>query len=90
MKAFPNIDPFTYKRKEPFLNPIELYKIKMAQIKFSSIPFSDFKQAYLEKKYDIPSDKSLEYMRNLAEQFRSSLESRKFKRKGYDFKILKK
>ncbi len=89
MKSFPNIDPFTYKRKEPFLNPVELIKLKRAQMKFPSIPFKDFKQSYLESKYDIPSDRSLEYMRNQAEQFRSSAESIKPQRKGYEFQILK-
>jgi hypothetical protein len=88
MKSFPGIDPFTYKRKEPWLTPIEIFKLSRAQSKFKSIPYNDFKQSYLETKYNIPSDKSLAYMRDQALQFRSSEAERPVK-KGYEFKILK-
>ena len=88
MKSFPNIDPFTYKRKDRMLTPVEYIKLNMAQRKFPSIPLEEFKQSYLESKYNIPSEKSLEYMRKQAEMFRSSEGARPV-RKGYEFQILK-
>lgn len=88
MKSFPDIDPFTYKRKNKWLTPIEYFKLNRAQSKFPSIPLEDYKQAYLESKYNIPSEKSLDYMRRQAEQFRSSNVERPI-RKGYEFQILK-
>lgn len=89
MKSFPNIDPFTYKRKDRMLSPIEYFKLKRAQgMTPLKIPFEDFKQTYLESKYNIPSEKSLDYMRKQAEMFRSSEVARPV-RKGYEFQILK-
>lgn len=88
MKSFPDIDPFTYKRKDKLLNPVEYFKLSRARSKFPSIPFEDYKQAYLESKYNIPSEKSLDYMKRQAEQFRSSEVKRPVK-PGYEFQILK-
>lgn len=89
MKNFPGIDPFTYKRPNKWVtNPLDYMKLKQAHSKFPSIPFENYKQAYIESKYNIPSEASLANMKRVAEQFRSSEAVRPI-RKGYEFKILK-
>lgn len=95
MNKFKDIDPFTYKRKDKTLNPYEYIKLKQAHSGAKYIPFETFKQAYLEKKYDIPSESTLERLRNQKEMFKESVvenkvgdQPQKWKH-GYEFKILK-
>lgn len=71
-ERFGPIDLDTYKRKDKILfDPVVNYKLYKAS-KMGGLPFNLFKQQYVEKKYNIPSDNTLNLMRASEQAFRSS------------------